>query len=312
MGNFALLLKRYSVPTIFLVVGIAVLYVAFSGNQAIQFKISGVLMLLGSLFSFLNTSDRSNVVTNWAIGGVSLALATYATIASYNSVETTRTHQEDYKKTKLTAERNLQDLRTIQSAFLKRYGKYAATWEELLGFAENDYVWEDDDAGSVPARRITPEELKYLVSIGFKISKDGVVTVYKANQAIDNKMTEEEAVALSKMKTIPEDLVGFKRDSVKVKFIETTFIRNQSYMKERLDLGLGDFNTKALRFIPGTENQEWKLESKILKGQDGTTTHATRISGTIPFSKYENGEPEEMFFGNLQTGDLKGSWEDEN
>lgn len=312
MGNFALLLKRYSVPTIFLVVGIAVLYVAFSGNQAIQFKISGVLILLGSLFSFLNTSGRSNIVTNWAIGGVSLALATYATIASYNSVETTRTHQEDYKKTKLTAERNLQDLRTIQSAFLKRYGKYAATWEELLGFAENDYVWEDDDAGSVPARRITPEELKYLVSIGFKMSKDGVVTVYKANQAIDNKMTEEEAVALSKMKTLPGDLVGFKRDSVKVKFIETTFIRNQSYMKERLDLGLGDFNTKALRYIPGTENQEWKLESKILKGQDGTTTHATRISGTIPFSKYENGEPEEMFFGNLQTGDLKGSWEDEN
>ena len=312
MGNFALLLKRYSVPTIFLVVGIAVLYVAFSGNQAIQFKISGVLILLGSLFSFLNTSGRSNIVTNWAIGGVSLALATYATIASYNSVETTRTHQEDYKKTKLTAERNLQDLRTIQSAFLKRYGKYAATWEELLGFAENDYVWEDDDAGSVPARRITPEELKYLVSIGFKMSKDGVVTVYKANQAIDNKMTEEEAVALSKMKTLPGDLVGFKRDSVKVKFIETTFIRNQSYMKERLDLGLGDFNTKALRYIPGTENQEWKLESKILKGQDGATTHATRISGTIPFSKYENGEPEEMFFGNLQTGDLKGSWEDEN
>ncbi|MFM7757403.1 MAG: hypothetical protein ACKO6J_00565, partial [Crocinitomicaceae bacterium] len=310
MGNFALLLKRYSVPTIFLVVGIAVLYVAFSGNQAIQFKISGVLMLLGSLFSFLNTSDRSNVVTNWAIGGVSLALAAYATIASYNSVETTRTHQEDYKKTKLTAERNLQDLRTIQSAFLKRYGKYAATWEELLGFAENDYVWEDDDAGSVPARRITPEELKYLVSIGFKTSKDGVVTVYKVNQAIDNKMTEEEAVALSKMKTIPEDLVGFKRDSVKVQFIETTFIRNQSYMKERLDLGLGDFNTKALRYIPGKENQEWKLKSKILKGQDGTITHATRISGTIPFSKYENGEPEEMFFGNLQTGDLKGSWED--
>ncbi len=312
MGNLALLLKRYSVPTIFLVVGIAVLYVAFSGNQAVQFKISGILILLGSVFSFLNTSERSNVVTNWAIGGVSLALATYATIASYNSVETTRTHQEDYKKTKHTAERNLQDLRTIQSAFLKRYGKYAATWEELLGFAENDYVWEDDDAGSVPARRITPEELKFLVSIGYKISKDGVVTVYKANQAIDNKMTEEEAVALTKMKNVPADLVGFKRDSVKVKFIETTFIRNQSYMKERLDLGLGDFNTKALRYIPGTENQEWKLESKILKGQDGTTTHATRISGAIPFSKYENGDPEEMFFGNLQTGDLKGSWEDEN
>jgi hypothetical protein len=312
MGNFALLLKKYSVPTIFLIIGISVLYVAFSGNQAVQFKISGVLILLGSLFSFLNTFEKSNVYTNWAIGGISLALASYATVASFYSVETTRTHQEDYKKTKLTAERNLQDLRTIQTAYLKRYGRFATSWDELISFAENDYVWEDDDAGSVPARRITPDELKYLVSIGFKISKDGVVTVYKANQAIDNKMTEEEAIALSKMKTIPADLVGFKRDSLKVKFIETTFIRNQSYMKERTDLGLGDFNTKALRYIPGTNKQEWKLESKILKGQDGTTTHATRISGTIPYSKYENGEPEEMYFGNLQTGDLKGSWEDEN
>lgn len=312
MQNLTLLLKRYSVPTIFLVIGIAVLYVSLSSNQAIQFKISGVLILLGSLFSFLNTSERSNVLANWVIGGVSLALALYATIASYNSVVTTGNHQKDYKKTVLTAERNLQDLRTIQTAYIKRYGRYAATWDELISFVNNDYVWEDDDEGSVPSRRITTDELKYLVSIGFKLTKDGVVTVYKANQAIDNKMTEEEAVAISKMKVIPADLIGFKRDSVKVKFVETTFSRNQSYMKERMDLGLGDFNAETLRIIPGTDNKEWILTSKILKGQDGTVAQATRISGFIPISKYENGEPEEMYFGNLQTGDLKGSWEDEN
>ena len=311
MGNFALYLKKYSVPAIFLVVGLGVLYLAFSGNQAIQFKISGILIILGSVFSFLNTSERGNATTTWVIGGLSLILATYATISSIYSVETTRSHQEEYKRTKLTAERNLQDLRTIQIAFFKRYSKYAVTWDELLNFAKNDFIWEDDDAGSVPARRITPEELKYLASIGFKTIKDGQVIIYKANQAIDNKMTEEEAIALSKMKNVPADLVGFKRDSLKVKFIETTFTRNQSYMKEREDLNLGEFNVQSLRYIPSTDKKEWNLESKTLKGNDGSITYAVRISGFIPFSKYENGDPEEMFFGNLLSGDLKGSWEDE-
>jgi len=307
MENFLLLLKKYSIPTIFLIVGIGVLFVSYDRDQPLEFKIGGFLILLGALLSFLSTWNRVGVRGKWVIGALSLALAGYATITSYISVDKTYIHDIEYKKLKLSAEQNLKDVKVIQIAFQKKYGKYATSWKQLIQFAESDWVWEEVKTGSTPSRRIKPEELKYLVSIGFKDNINGVETIYKANQAIDKNMSEKEAVALSKMVPVPIDLSGFKRDSVLVNFLQRTFTRNQSYLESRNE-ELGDFDPKVLRYIPGTDNKEWSFDYKLLNNEK---TCNIKIYGTLPMSEYENGEPLEMFLGDLESGGLKGSWEDD-
>lgn len=312
MEKYAVLFKKFSLPAIFLIVGLSIIYVAVTQNQSIQFKISGVLITLGAVFSFLNISGKSNPMTNWAIGGLSILLAIYATFATFSSVKETLTHQENYRRSKLISERNLQDLRTIQKAYNKKYGTYAIDWDELFNFAKSDSIWEDFDKGSVPSRRITLDELKYLSSIKFTILKDGEPYTYKRTQAIDNKMTEDEAIALCKMDPLPKDLVGFVRDSVAKKFIETTFTSNKSYMKERDDNDLGPFSIENLKIIPLSDGTEWKFETKKSFDADSNMVVQIKIGGLLPYAEYEGGEKEEIYFSNFKDGSsLKGTWEDE-
>lgn len=311
MDNFSLIFKKYSLPAIFLVLGVGILYVYITDDQSSQFLVAGLLILLGAVFSLIHVLGKSTPLTNWAIGGVSMILALYAAFSTFQSVSDTQNHQENYRRAKLMAERNLQDLRTIQTAFNKKYGKYADSWEQLMEFTKSDFIWEDDDEGSVPSRRITPEELEYLASIKFTVLKDGEPLTYKKTQAIDNKMTEKEAIALCGMDPRPNDLIGFKRDSIKVSFIETTFTKNQSYTKERMDNDLGPFNVENLKIIPMGDGREWDYNFKQLIDADSNTVSYIRIGGLLPFSKYENGNVEEIFFGDTLSPSLKGSWEDE-
>jgi len=302
MQNFSVLLKKYSVPFLFSALGIVLIVVSLVTEQPFEFILASIIILICSVFLFLTVSGSvSNKITNM-IGGVSLVLAAYAFYTALSSVGSSIQHNNDYALMKGLAIRNLKDVQTAQKEYEKKYGVFAADWNTIVSFIENDSIADIVRKGSVPNRKITEKERDYLIQFG----------LYKKGQAIDNKMTDLEAYYLSKSNICPPELVTFKRDTVMVSFIETTFTRNRGYLTEREQNNYGEFDAKKLRYIPFTNDKvEWNIDT-VMKPSGTDTVCFFRLEGILPIPENEGAKADEiMTLGSLLEFNLSGSWEDE-
>ena len=300
MQNIAILIKKYSGPFIFGLMGLVLLIVGFMKQQSIEFIFSAVVILGSAIISAFNVSGILSANMTKIIGFISLGMALVVLGFTYISISETVEHNNNYKACKGLSIRNLRDVQTAQKAYLSKNNVYAHDWNTLVTFIKEDSIAILDAEGSVPSRKITEKERDYL--IGFNL--------YKRGQAIDNKMTELEAYYLSKSPEIPAELIGFRRDTVNVSFIETTFSKNRSYVKERKDNGYGEFSAENLKYIPFTENKKtWQIDTaSVVIGSD--TVPTVRIEGILPMSEIKGASRKEsMFFGKLDNSDLSGSWE---
>ena len=240
MLNITMLLKKYSIPGLFSIVGIALIIVSFTGEQPTEFTFASFIIFFTSILLFLSVSGKvSNKITN-IIGVISFLLAGTTLFFAIDTVDATVEHQNSYKQMKALSIRNLKDVQTAQKDYKAKYKTYASNWEELIFFIENDSIPTIERKGSVPNRKITEVERDYLIQFG----------LYKRNQAIDNKMTDLEAYYLSKSDICPPELITFKRDTINVSFIETMFTKNSGYITERKQNNFGKFNAQKLRYIP--------------------------------------------------------------
>ncbi len=297
MINLGLILKKYSVPTLFFILGISLVIVGFNSEQTLTFKISSLLICIVALISFFNVSGVFPTLMTKVVGLCAFLVASIVLYLTYSIVSETMEYQTNYNNCKELSRRNLSDLRTAQKAYFDRYKKYAGDWETIIKFIETDSINIVISEGSVPSRKITESERNFL---------------YRDNRPIDENMNEEEAYKLSKSRNCPPDLLDFKRDSVKTSFIKTAFTENKSYLKERADNKFLPFDVSTLKFIPFTNNkQQWSLTTnKILIGADSVST--IRVEGAIPFSKIKGQKKKELiYFGRLELNDLSGSWEEE-
>ncbi|MEE3145299.1 MAG: hypothetical protein VX280_03930 [Bacteroidota bacterium] len=302
MQNFSVLLKKYSVPFLFSALGIVLIVVSLVTEQPFEFILASIIILICSVFLFLTVSGSvSNKITNM-IGGVSLVLAAYAFYTALSSVGSSIQHNNDYALMKGLAIRNLKDVQTAQKEYEKKYGVFAADWNTIINFIENDSIADIVRKGSVPNRKITEKERDYLIQFG----------LYKKGQAIDNKMTDLEAYYLSKSDICPPELATFKRDTVMVSFIETTFTKNRGYLTEREQNNYGVFNAKKLRYIPFTNDKvEWNIDT-VMKPSGTDTVCFFRLEGILPIPENEGAKADEiMALGSLLEFNLSGSWEDE-
>ena len=302
MQNFSVLLKKYSVPFLFSAIGIVLIVVTLVTEQPFEFILASIIILICSVFLFLTVSGSvSNKITNM-IGGVSLVLAAYAFYTALSSVGSSIQHNNDYALMKGLAIRNLKDIQTAQKEYQKKYGDFAADWNTIINFIENDSIADIVRKGSVPNRKITEKERDYLIQFG----------LYKKGQAIDNKMTDLEAYYLSKSDICPPELATFKRDTVMVSFIETTFTKNRGYLTEREQNNYGEFNAKKLRYIPFTNDKvEWNIDT-VMKPSGTDTVCFFRLEGILPIPENEGAKADEiMALGSLLEFNLSGSWEDE-
>ena len=302
MQNFSVLLKKYSVPFLFSALGIVLIVVSLVTEQPFEFILASIIILICSVFLFLTVSGSvSNKITNM-IGGVSLVLAAYAFYTALSSVGSSIQHNNDYALMKGLAIQNLKDVQTAQKEYEKKYGVFAADWNSIISFIENDSIADIVRKGSVPNRKITEKERDYLIQFG----------LYKKGQAIDNKMTDLEAYYLSKSDICPPELATFKRDTVMVSFIETTFTKNRGYLTEREQNNYGEFNAKKLRYIPFTNDKvEWNIDT-VMKPSGTDTVCFFRLEGILPIPENEGAKADEiMALGSLLEFNLSGSWEDE-
>lgn len=304
MQNISLLLKKYSVPFLFSVLGIVLIIVSLTSDQPFEFVLAAIIILICSIFLFLSVSGKvSNMLTN-IIGGACLVIASYAFYSVMSTVSVSIEHNNNYALMKGLAIRNLKDIKKAQKEYNKKYQSYASNWSELIAFIELDSVPRIERKGSIPNRKITEIERDYLIQFG----------LYKKGDAIDNKMSPKEAYFLSKSDICPDELRTFKMDTIMVSFIETQYTQNNAYLTERKQNNYGDFNAKNLRYIPFTNNKsEWNIDT-VMHVSATDTMCIFRIEGVLPIPKNEGAKAKEiMCLGSINNRDeqLTGSWEDD-
>jgi hypothetical protein len=293
-NNFSVLFKKYSVPVLLLTLGIALLIVGVTKEQGSMFMLSSVLMFIAGGLSLLYSSGKMKTLF-LVIFGVLAGIAGIVMLSiSWDEVSTEIKTQNRNELLSKTAKQNLEDVIYIQKEYQEKNGVYAGTWDDLTDFVKNgtvDYVFVE---GSVPGRKLKPEERDFL---------------YNDNRPLDFNMTELEAYRLSQWSNNPNssDFKGFRRDTIQVSLIESKF-ESRSYLEARKLSGVGSFYPDSLRYIPMTKGEEeWTLQTlDSLMLADSTTAPAIKVDGILPFTM------KEMFFGSLTSpNELGGSWEND-
>lgn len=297
-GDLTALLKKLSLPVLFLVLGIAMTVFAITDEQGTLFLLASLLMLLAGVISIVYSLGKLNTKALIIIG-IFAGIAGFSTLfISTKSVYDTTVYNENYKKAKSLAIQNLKDIRYIQKAYAEKEGKYLDSWDAFNEYAKNGKVLQVVKKGTVPDETITAEERDYL---------------YHDKRAIDNKMTEEEAYRLSKWPEGPRYNQLFKNfsiDTIEISFMKAKF-GTRSYKESRDKAGFSAFNYDSLQYIPFTgARTPWSIEVKDSVMVNEEWVPAIRVEGQIPFSKVQGEEDELIWFGKL-SGDLGGSWEDE-
>lgn len=293
-NDLSLLIKKYSVPALFLLIAIGMLVLGLNSKQDSTYLVATLMMFASGILSLLYSSGKISAKILSVLGVGAGVVALLSVVMSYNSVSAEVAHQNAYSQCMKEAETNLTDIRSAQKSYAETNGKYAATWEELVNFIKNGKVPFVEANGVVPGRKITEAERGYL---------------YGDNRPIDVNMTELEALKLSKSANVAADLKGFKRDTLMVSLMETKF-KNKSAVESRQKAGFGAFDPDKLPFIPMSNGKKWKMEvvEKIQMGEDFFP--AIRVSGILPISRIAGTQPDEFYFGKLSTNDTSGSWEE--
>lgn len=301
-GNISVLVNKFAIPAILLVLGFFMLIVGLKNDQGALFMLASVMMLLSGVLSILYSTGKLKGGLTFGIGGITGVAALVTLFLSFRSCEETQIHDENYAFCKSLAIQNLMDVREVQKIYKEQNGKYASTWSEFESFLNNGTVIYVKSTGTVPARSVTPEERDYLAQFG----------LYKKGQAIDYNMTEKDAYFLAKSPNPATDLRGFERDTQNVSLLRTRFTENRAYKENRDVNGFPNFHVDSLKFIPFTNGKEqWLLETKDSVKFGDAVIPTIKVSGFIPFAEIEgkNDNKEELYFGNLLTNSLAGSWE---
>lgn len=301
-SNVSVLVNKFAIPAVLLVLGLFMLIVGIKNGQGGMFMLASGMMLLAGILSILYSSGKLKGGISFGIGGITGVAALVTLFFSFKSCKDTQIHDENYNYCKSLAIQNLMDVREVQKVYKEQNGKYAATWDEFESFLENGTVIYVKSTGTVPARTVTPEERDYLVQFG----------LYKRGQAIDYNMTEKDAYFLAKSPNPAADLRGFERDTQNVSLLTTRFTENRAYGETREMSGFPKFSVDSLKYIPYTNAKEmWKLEAMDSVKFGDAMIPTMKVSGYIPFSEIEGKDDnkEEIYFGNLLTNSLAGSWE---
>jgi hypothetical protein len=299
-SNLSIIFKKYSVPGLFFIMGVVLFITGATGEQNTMFMISSIMMFMAGALSILYSTGTFKSTLLYLFGGLAGVAAIATLYLSFNSVKDTSTYMKNYELCKGKSIRNLEDIRFVQKAYAEKNGVYAKDWETLIDFVKNGTVPYVESEGSVPGRRINEAERDYLIQFG----------LYKKGQAIDFNMTEKEAYYLSKWANCPEDLKGFRRDTIQRSLYDMKF-KSQAYVDSRIKAGYGKFYADSLPLIPFTGGREkWKMETQdsLMIGEDRMP--AMMVSGKIPFAKIQGTATEELSFGTLSSPDLIGNWED--
>ncbi len=290
--SLSVLFRKYSIPAILLIGGIALLIFGFVGNQTTGWMVASSLLAVSGLLAIVYISGIIPGKISLYIGIPVVLIAAFVIYQMGSEVVA----EENKKKLKdeITnlMKQNLNDIKTAQIAYKDKYGKYASDWNKLVHFINNGTIQEVNKIGGVPNRRLTTDERAILYGP-------------KDNRALDYNMTELEALRLARSENPPADLNGFVRDTMEVSFFERTF-KNESYIERRIRMGFPSFNPDSLIYIP-TTTEMYSLKTLDSLDYQGAKVPVIQVIGIHPIEF--NGKRDTLMFGSLTSPNLSGNWD---
>jgi hypothetical protein len=165
-----------------------------------------------------------------------VGISGYVLWQDFSTIKTDVDYNDRYEKADKDIQARMGDLKSAQIAYKEFNGTYTNSVDDLIDFVKNGKKMTILKMGSVPERKITPEERDL---------------IYGDDRPIDKLMTETEAHAIVRMsETIPTDLEGFRRDTSYVPVMEAIF-ENEKYIENREKTGcLLAFHPDSLKYVP--------------------------------------------------------------
>ncbi len=299
-----MLLKKYSVPTLFFIVGLIVIIIGITKNQDATFMMAAVLLFAAALLSILYSTGKLTTKIAYVVGIVAGIGALVAFYMSGDQIIEMTQYLKDRDQCKALAIQNLQDIRTIQKNYAEQNGVYIDNWDDLIDFTKNGKINYVEKKGQAPDTFMIRAEHLYLVEIGLH---------EKGHPYGNEKISEIEAYHFSKWPEGPNYerfYKDFVRDTTPASLLERLF-ENESYVRSREVAGFPTFSPDSLPFIPFTGAREkWLIETADSVMMGDVKVPALRVSGTLPFAELPGRKRIKMHFGSLTTNDLDGSWEE--
>lgn len=257
-------IKRYLLPTLFLIIGLYLLRLGLATykmelnngewlvyKQDSKFLIAAVLFMTVSIVWFLYLMDVIKPMVGYIIMGAMFIGSAAVLYFDYQTVEKEVVFREKYQEREIEMQTRMMDIKAAEVAYREANGTYTNSFEDLISFVNNGTKMDIMKIGSIPDRKITPEERDL---------------IYGDKRAIDFNMTEEEAWLLSKSDVVPADLTGFVRDTNFIPVMDALF-NSKRYIKERRKLGGQlEFNADSLQYVPFSKNLATLDTASITKG----------------------------------------------
>ncbi|MBK6952833.1 MAG: hypothetical protein IPH24_12495 [Crocinitomicaceae bacterium] len=256
-------------------------------KQSPLFLYGAIFFIVGSVIWFLYLFGVINTLIGYVIMFVMAGSSVYLLYRDFKTVNDDVQYLAEYKKMNDDIIARMNDIKEAEVAF-KEYNKYFTNnMDSLIHFVKTGKKMSVPNIGSLPERRITPEERDY---------------IYGDNRPIDKLMTEQEAHALAKSPNPPADLLNFKRDTIYLSVLDAIFY-DDKFVERRSKLGdnLMDFHPDSLRFVPYTQTPVQLDTNSVMKGEIRVPT--LRILMVHPM------DPEKKYqIGDLNDNHLRDNW----
>lgn len=300
LEQIGLFSKKYLFSTLLIIVGLVLVIVAVTPNEAVHrtqstwFLFGGVSVLIAGIVSLLYTLELISRVVHFATMIILFIFCGILTVLSIKSLQDTIAKMEAKEKYDDDIKQSLDDIRTVQLAYKKVYGKYAPTFSELHRFLTEDKVYKTipvvlHPSGQIPDRQPKGWELD---TLGYDPFEDEAL--------IQDGIDEQEAIKLG----------YFRVDTVWVPVMEDLFFSEEA--KKTEDLREFKFDPSKLNIIRNSHDDkqhEFKLVTKDLD----SLSNAMLVTDTYAFNPFkEDGQPRDtMKLGSLNLSDesTNGSWE---
>ncbi len=294
LGLFA---KKYLFASILIIVGVVLVIMSLKPvpvierTQSTWFLIGGLSILVSGIVTLLYILEVISRIIHLSVMAVLFVTCAILTVLSINSLSETIEKRNMYEAYQKDGKQALDDIRTIQMAYKKTYGKFAPDFKELKRFLMNDETYRTvpvilHESGKIPDRRPNADEIAIL---GYDPFEDEALI----NDGID----EAEAIIL-----------GYYRvDTIWVPVLESLFFSettNNSETKRRYDFIPEKVDLVRMPF-------DSSVNYVMLSAELDSASNAFMVFDPYAYNPFrENHQKRDTLkMGNLNDGSLIGSWE---
>lgn len=292
--------KKYLFSVLLIIIGITLVAVALTPNEAVHrtqsswFLFGALAVLVAGVVSLLYALELISRIVHFSVMIILMVACVALTVLSVKSTKETIAKLEAQKVYIDGVKQSLEDIRTIQMAYKKVYGKYAPDFDELTRFLIEDKVYQTipvvlHESGKIPDRQPTGWELD---TLGYDPIAD--------EEFIKDGIDEEEAIKLG----------YFRVDTNWIPVMQDLFESEEA--QKNAHFRKFPFDATMLRTIRNTHDGKTH-EFKMIVSELDSVSNAMLVIDTYAFNPFkEEGQPRDTLkLGSLDLSDesTNGSWE---